>query len=85
MAAKKETKQEPTLVEVLVDYSAGVKANLGDYESADIHVSESERWDVTGLGDEEVEHLRNERYDLMKERLDERVTSFYLDNSKHAR
>ncbi len=42
-------KAVPKPVSVKVSYSLGLKVNLGNYESADFHVSETQEWDVTGI------------------------------------
>lgn len=79
----KKEMPKPTQVEAVVSYSAGVKANIAKFESADIHVSESERWNVEGLTEDLVEAWLADRYDVLKERVDARVTEFYTDNSEN--
>lgn len=44
----------PKLLELKLSYSLGVKANLGNFESADAHVSRGETWDVTGMTEAEA-------------------------------
>lgn len=75
--------QAPVLKEVTVAYRAAVKANLGDFENADLDISESETWTVTGLSAELVEAFVEDRYDVLKERVDEKVSDFYVSNSKN--
>jgi hypothetical protein len=80
---KKEEIKQPVLKEVTVAYRSAVKANLGDFENADIDVTESETWTVEGLSADLTEALLEDRYDVLKERIDARVTAFYTDNSKN--
>lgn len=40
--------------EIKVTYSVGIKVNLGNYESADFHLSEGHTLDVTGMSDEDI-------------------------------
>jgi hypothetical protein len=74
---------EPILKEVTVSYRAAIKANLGDFENADLDITESETWTVTGLTVEQSDDLIAERGEVLKERIDSRVVSFYQDNSKN--
>lgn len=46
--------------EIKVSYSVGLKVNLGDYESADFHLSEAHTLDVSGLDAEAVTALADE-------------------------
>jgi hypothetical protein len=81
----KATPRVPTLVQASVTYSAAVKANLGDFENADTAVTESETWNVEGLTPEQTEAWLADRYDVLKERVDERVTEFYVEQSKNCK
>lgn len=65
--AKKADPVMPKLVEVKVSRSYGVKINLGNYESADAHVSQTETFDVTGVDEEVVDKL----VDAVKSNLEE--------------
>ncbi|MEM3008390.1 MAG: hypothetical protein QXU32_02360 [Nitrososphaerales archaeon] len=69
----------PQITELSVNVSLGVKANIGNYESADAHISRSERWDVTGLSLEEVNTFYWERFDEIKQQLTERIESQYQE------
>ena len=82
MPPKKEVPQ-PKLVEAVVSYSAGVKASIAKFENADLHVSQTERWNVEGLSEELVEAFVADRYEVLKERVDEKVTEFYTENSEN--
>lgn len=59
--------------ELRVSYSVGFKANMGNYESADVHFSEAETYDVAALSPEEIAGLSDERNTALREKLDERV------------
>lgn len=63
--------------EVRVSYSVGVKANLGNYESADVHLSESESYSVEGMSEEEIETLKDERYEALRDKLTDRISAEY--------
>jgi len=69
--------------EVRVSYSYGIKANLGQgsYESADIHVSKSETWNVEGVATARVDKLWQDRYDALKEEIDHLVEEEYSNVS----
>lgn len=58
-----------------VSYSVGTKMNIGNYESADFHISESIEFDVTGETDEEIDALAEHHYDSLRERVDERLNT----------
>lgn len=60
----------PKQTEVRVTYSTGVKCNIGNYESADAHLSEGETWDVSDLDTQaEVDAFVGDRLAVLKERL----------------
>lgn len=62
------------VIEKRLSYSAGMKVNVGNYQSVDVHVSESETVDVSaGISDEDAELLVAERYAALKERVDDRL------------
>jgi len=79
VAAKK-----PKLTELIVSYSAGVKANLGKqtYESADFHISRTEKYNVEGLSDEAIDLFWSERYELLKEEIDELIVAIHAETSR---
>jgi len=60
-------KAVPTPTEMSVSFSFGTKINLGNYESADVHVSRSERWNVEGLSEEEICAHYDARYEVLQE------------------
>ena len=68
---------EAKLTEVVVNYNVSVKANIGNYESASVGVSTSERWDVSKLSTEEAAKLEADRYEELKTLLDARVQKGY--------
>ena len=61
----------PKLTEVRLSYSVGMKANIGNYESADFHINEGETWDVSDLSTEEVATFVNDRHYKLREKLGE--------------
>lgn len=65
------------LTEFSINYSLGLRANLGNWEHADIHVSRSERWDVKGMAREDVDDLFEARRRALKELLDPLVEGEY--------
>lgn len=70
---------EPKLTELKVSYSVGVKANIGNYESADAHVSRGETWDVTGMTEEQATKLYNDRVAVLHTELGLIIESEYAD------
>jgi hypothetical protein len=78
---------EPKQTEVSISYSYGIKANMGQstYESADIHVSRSERWDVTGMTPEEVALHWGRRFEAIQSEVDPLVEAEYAKQSCFAR
>lgn len=75
----KEEIIEPKLTEMTVSYSVGVKANLGNYESADTHLSRTERWDVSGLTEDGASTFYNERYEALRRDLGRKAEREYRD------
>lgn len=59
--------------EARLSYSVGAKVNIGNYESVDVHLSESEAYDVTELSQEEISLLTENRYLALKDKLDKRL------------
>ena len=59
----------PKQIDINLSYSFGAKKNLGNYESADFHLSRSERWDVSDLDDEEVSKFYAERVEHVQEEI----------------
>lgn len=59
-------KKQPKIVQIGVSYTVGFKANLGDFESADVRISRDEKWDVSDLTADEAKKLWNERFSSMK-------------------
>lgn len=72
-------KTDPKMIEVSVSVSYGVKANLGNYESGDAHVSRSEKWDVAGLTSEQIDAFWSERYRVLSEEMSERIEREYTE------
>lgn len=72
------------IAEVVVSYSAGCKASLGvgTYESADFHISRTERFAVDGLTQEEADALWLERYEILKKDLDTRIVEIHEETSR---
>lgn len=67
----------PKLESVSINYSVGVKANIGNYESSDAHFSRSETWTVEDLA--EADSLYQERYTALASELDELAMQAYTD------
>jgi hypothetical protein len=74
---------EPKLSEIKVSYSYGIKANLGQgtYESADVHLSKAETWQVEGMTADEAGLLWGQRYEALKEEIDSLVEAEYANVS----
>lgn len=72
-----EAESGPKLREITVSYSVGMKANIGNYESADAHMSRTERWDVSGMTIEKAGDLYNARMHQIEQELGEQIVSKY--------
>jgi hypothetical protein len=70
-AAKKAVKQ----TELSVSYSIGTKVNIGNYESVDVHMSRSEKFDTTDMTAPEIDKLWHERYQELHNELGDLVIS----------
>ncbi|MDE2104785.1 MAG: hypothetical protein KGL39_46540 [Patescibacteria group bacterium] len=70
----------PQPLTVSVNYSVGVKVNIGNYESTDGHFWRSETWDVAALSQDEIDAFYQERLQAIKNELDGAVTSFYEES-----
>jgi len=86
-----EREENPILVlpgtglqEISVSYSYSLKANMGGYESADVHISRSERYGVAGMSQEEVDWLWGQRYEALKALIDPLVEAEYAQVSQFA-
>lgn len=73
--------QTPRPTEMGVSYSVSVKSNIGNYESADAHISRSEKWNVDGLSSEDQEKLWKARYEYLKAELDKLIKKEYDETS----
>lgn len=71
-------KTTPTPVDTNISFSFGCKVNLGNYESADVHMSMSERWNVEGFDEAAISQLRADRLVVLDAEVMEVV------NTKHA-
>lgn len=67
------------LREVTISYRASVKANLGNYESADISESRAETWFVMDESDEEVERFLQSRREAIKKEIDTYLEEGYSE------
>lgn len=65
----------PIQTELSVNYSAGTKVNIGNYESIDAHVSRSERYNVEGLSPEAIDQFYAERYEALQKEVGALVVS----------
>lgn len=61
--------------EINVSYSVGLKVNLDNYESADFHLSESHRIDVSDMAQPDILHLAQVTRDTIAKRLGEEVVA----------
>lgn len=68
-AAKPKPTSKPPMVEMNVNYSIGTKVNIGNYESVDVHISETEKYNVEGFSQAEIDDFWGERYAALHERL----------------
>ena len=66
---------EPVMTELSVNYSAGTKVNIGNYESMDVHVSRTERWNVEGFSPVEVDDFFTARYEKLQAEVAELVVA----------
>ncbi len=62
----------PKQTEARVSYSVGMKINVGNYQSVDIHFSEAETFNVEDLSDEQIAAFTDERRAGLQERIDAR-------------
>lgn len=69
----------PHLTELTVSYSGLLRANLGNFEHADTHVSRTEKIDVNGMTQDEVDELYAERYAHLKSVVDPLVEAGYYE------
>jgi hypothetical protein len=65
--------------EVRVSYSVGAKINVGNYQNIDIHVSETETWNVESETQEAIDTLSQTRYNDLKQRLDDRLSESIVE------
>lgn len=69
----------PKLEKLEISYQLGIKANLGNFESGDIHVARSETWDVEGMSQEDIDALYEARRRELKTELDGLIESEYKE------
>lgn len=67
------------LREVTISYRASVKANLGNYESADISESRAETWMVLDEPDDKVNAFIAERREAIKKEIDTYLEGGYAE------
>jgi hypothetical protein len=67
------------LREVAISYRASVKANLGNYESADISESRTETWMVIDEPDDKVASFIAERREAIKKEIDAYLEEGYVE------
>lgn len=71
---EKSPATEPQMTELSVSYSLGRKFDLKryggyQYENLDVHLSQTERYDVSGMSDEEIEEFREAVHDTLHDRV----------------
>lgn len=59
----------PEPVELTVSFSFGAKKNLGNYENADFHVSSTERWNVEGMTQKQIDKFYSDQFKVVKDRV----------------
>jgi hypothetical protein len=69
----------PKITELRVTYSVGVKANIGNYESADAHLSRGETWQVEDLSLEDADTFYAGRMGAMRQELGRQVETEYKE------
>lgn len=67
------------LREITISYRASVKANLGNYESADVSESRAETWMVIDEPDDKVNAFIAERRDAIKKEIDTHLEEGYAE------
>lgn len=67
------------LREVTISYRASVKANLGNYESADVSESRAETWFVMDESDEQVAAFLKKRREEIKKEIDTYLEEGYVE------
>lgn len=67
------------LREITISYRASVKANLGNYESADISESRAETWMVIDEPDDKVNAFIVERREAIKKEIDAYLEEGYME------
>jgi len=77
----KKPSYTPPMTEARLSYSYGLKMNLGNYESADVHISRSETFDVSGMSDVDIADFMETRYRLLREEIDGKMDKEYSDVS----
>jgi len=83
-AAVQAAKPGPALSRLTVSYSYDIKANLGQgtYESASVHITKGEQWDVPeGMSLEDASFFWNQRYEALKAEVDPLVEEEYKNLS----
>lgn len=71
------------LVELTVNYNYGIKANIGNYESATVGLSRTEKWNTEGMTEEEIQKLYEERLTFLKTDIDARIEEEYKGVSNY--
>lgn len=71
----------PKQTELTVSYSGLLRANLGNFEHADTHISRSETWDVADIGNDQklINELYRLRYEALKTEVDVLVEAGYYE------
>lgn len=71
------TAKKAEQTELVVNYSIGVKANLGNYESGDVHLSKTEKWNVEGLTQAQISALYEDRHLVLHDELGAKIEEEY--------
>jgi hypothetical protein len=57
-----------------ISYSVGMKVNTGGFQNVSINLSEADTFDVEGMTQEEIDAFAAERYEALREKLDNELT-----------
>lgn len=59
-------------LEKRLSYSIGMKINVGNYQSVDVHLSESTAFSTEGLSQDDIDIETEQEYKVLREKVDQR-------------
>lgn len=79
MATKQKT--EPVMTELSVSFSAGCKGSLSEnrFENGTAQITRSERWNVEGLTQEEIDSFYADRYEALRKEVNRLIEEEYVE------